>query len=157
MFKTPIISQHFFLGKIFLMVSQVLPDVMEYYTCLPEVKCTCRGHKCLRLYCPCFSKGTYCCNRCTCVNCENTMDRLSDNKKIRTHLLMSAEHNQHIGNKLKKLPSCTCRKKKCQCMRIYPSLPSPALPDLEISALNVTSWMTDDMLSTLTNDTSQLF
>ena len=38
-----------------------------------KVSCTCPKSKCLKLYCECFSRKTYC-EDCNCVNCHNTLE-----------------------------------------------------------------------------------
>ncbi|KAL9681355.1 hypothetical protein QQ045_013138 [Rhodiola kirilowii] len=35
-------------------------------------QCNCKHSKCLKLYCECFTSGTYCEN-CNCVDCHNNM------------------------------------------------------------------------------------
>lgn len=35
--------------------------------------CLCERSKCLKLYCACFSKGTYCGGGCQCKDCNNSI------------------------------------------------------------------------------------
>ncbi|KAL7180212.1 hypothetical protein ACSBR1_043433 [Camellia fascicularis] len=38
-----------------------------------QKRCKCKQSRCLKLYCECFSSGTYC-NGCSCINCQNNVE-----------------------------------------------------------------------------------
>ena len=52
--------------KLQLMPMNVAPKPMS----LPD-KCHCNKSRCLKLYCECFAKGTFCKEECECRNCHN--------------------------------------------------------------------------------------
>ncbi|CAI9755660.1 unnamed protein product [Fraxinus pennsylvanica] len=56
---------------------------MEQMEGTPKKKkqCNCRSSRCLKLYCECFSSGTYC-DGCNCFNCHNNIEHESDRKDV---------------------------------------------------------------------------
>ncbi|XP_073052315.1 protein tesmin/TSO1-like CXC 6 [Primulina eburnea] len=51
------------------------PNLNEVKDCTPKKpkQCNCKHSRCLKLYCECFSSGTYC-DGCNCVNCHNNVE-----------------------------------------------------------------------------------
>ncbi|XP_022853390.1 protein tesmin/TSO1-like CXC 5 isoform X2 [Olea europaea var. sylvestris] len=56
---------------------------MEQMEGTPKKKkqCNCKSSRCLKLYCECFSSGTYC-DGCNCLNCHNNIEHESDRKDV---------------------------------------------------------------------------
>ncbi|CAH8619384.1 unnamed protein product [Schistosoma intercalatum] len=81
--------------------------------------CNCVKSHCLKLYCECFARGSYCDN-CNCMNCMNNQSHEEDREKAFKRTLgrnPSAFHPKTVGEERSYSKGCTC--KKSQCLKNY--------------------------------------
>lgn len=86
----------------------------------PQVSCGCKKSKCLKLYCDCFAKKTYCTQECGCTNCMNKPTAEEQRKEA---IEMTLErHPGAFRSTFDTYRSChckksACRKKYCECFQ----------------------------------------
>ncbi|XP_051209967.1 uncharacterized protein [Lolium perenne] len=98
--------------------------------------CACKKSRCLKLYCPCFSGGGYCSERCGCLPCFNKVDFAETVQTTRKVLLsrqkrMSMKINRRLEANAETLqedahnsssstpPRRGCNCKKSSCLKKY--------------------------------------
>lgn len=72
----------------------------------PPRPCKCRKSKCLKLYCECFSTGSFCSYECSCIDCGNTCDN--------PEAVARAQNPRPRLPKTQGPGSCRCKRSGCQ-------------------------------------------
>jgi len=81
--------------------------------------CTCRKSKCLKLYCDCFARGTFC-SGCSCAGCLNTesnaaiVDAAKAKIRVRDPNAFEAKLvKTEVGEGVIHTKGCRCRRSRC--------------------------------------------
>ncbi|KAL6841535.1 hypothetical protein ACP4OV_028678 [Aristida adscensionis] len=93
--------------------------------------CACKKSKCLKLYCPCFTGGGYCSDKCGCLDCFNKNEYaetvqttrkvlLSRQKRMSLKINRRSEANaeamedaHHSSSSTPPKRGCSCKKSSC--------------------------------------------
>lgn len=92
-------------------------------TATTKKRCKCKNSRCIKLYCECFTSGTYCID-CDCVDCHNNEAHKQEVEEAIAHakikkpeaFIVKGAPTQQT-NKGCKCKNTNCKKNYCECFR----------------------------------------